>query len=102
VTRAVRFHREARLELMQAIAWYESRQADLGREMLDAVDETISIIVKHPTLGARTERHGIQRTRRLLVSRFPFQIVYLSSSSEIAIVAVAHLKRKPGYWRGRE
>lgn len=39
------------------------------------------------------------RTRRLLVGRFPYQVVYRLRATEIVIVAVAHLKRRPGYWK---
>jgi hypothetical protein len=35
------------------------------------------------------------------VSRFPYQIVYRRRPDEIVIVAVAHVKRKPGYWKDR-
>ena len=39
--------------------------------------------------------------RRRLVRRFPFGILYRIEPEEIVIVAVAHLRRKPGYWRER-
>jgi hypothetical protein len=87
--------------MFQAVAWYEKRQPGLGAELLDAVNETISVIVKHPTLGARIPPDNKAKTRRLLVSRFPFQIVYLASTDAIVVVALAHLKRRPGYWKGR-
>ncbi|WP_407936397.1 hypothetical protein [Limnochorda pilosa] len=40
-------------------------------------------------------------TRRVLVRGFPYQVVYHLRPDEIVIVAVAHLKRRPGYWRNR-
>jgi hypothetical protein len=43
-----------------------------------------------------------QKTRRLLVNRFPYQAVYRVRHGEIVIVALAHLKRRPGYWKHRE
>ena len=42
-----------------------------------------------------------QKTRRLFVARFPYQIVYRVRPREIVIVALAHLKRRPGYWKHR-
>jgi hypothetical protein len=35
------------------------------------------------------------------VRSFPFSVVYRLRPEEIVILAVAHQKRKPGYWRGR-
>lgn len=40
-------------------------------------------------------------TRRVLVPGFPYQVLYRMRLDEIVIVAVAHLKRRPAYWRGR-
>jgi toxin ParE1/3/4 len=42
--------------------------------------------------------HG---TRRLMMQRFPFSVVYLDDPELVIIVAVAHSKRKPGYWKDR-
>jgi toxin ParE1/3/4 len=40
-------------------------------------------------------------TRRLVMRRFPFSVVYLDDPDLITIIAVAHSKRKPGYWKDR-
>jgi toxin ParE1/3/4 len=40
-------------------------------------------------------------TRRYLLKRFPFVIVYRAGESRIEIVAVAHGRRRPGYWAAR-
>jgi toxin ParE1/3/4 len=40
-------------------------------------------------------------TRRFVLHRFPFSVVYLDEADELNIVAVAHNKRKPGYWKAR-
>ncbi len=42
--------------------------------------------------------HG---TRRFVMQRFPFSVVYLDDPDLVTIIAVAHSKRKPGYWKGR-
>ena len=42
--------------------------------------------------------HG---TRRFVLRRFPFSIIYLDDPDVVSIVAVAHSKRKPGYWKPR-
>jgi hypothetical protein len=40
-------------------------------------------------------------TRRFVLHRFPFSIIYLDDSDILSIVAVAHNKRKPGFWKQR-
>jgi plasmid stabilization system protein ParE len=42
--------------------------------------------------------HG---TRRFVLHRFPFSIIYLDDPDVLVIIAVAHSKRKPGYWKRR-
>ncbi|TMA90118.1 MAG: hypothetical protein E6J77_07075 [Deltaproteobacteria bacterium] len=54
-------------------------------------------LAKNPELGHRFSR----RLRRFLVRRFPYGLLYRVESDQIFIVAVAHLRRRPGYWRGR-
>jgi plasmid stabilization system protein ParE len=39
--------------------------------------------------------------RRILCAHFPYQLVYRIEAAEIVIYAVAHLKRRPGYWKKR-
>lgn len=99
MTRAIRVSEPASGELTEAVRWYEARRPGLGGDFLDSVAETFTRIEAHPEIGALS-RHA-RRTRRLLVPRFPFQVVYHLRPTEIVIVAVAHQKRRPGYWKNR-
>ena len=40
-------------------------------------------------------------TRRAMLPRFPYGVVFLELGTEIRILAVAHAKRQPGYWLNR-
>jgi hypothetical protein len=40
-------------------------------------------------------------TRRLVLRRFPFAIVYRLAGEFVLVLAIAHMRRRPGYWRGR-
>lgn len=99
MTRHLRIAEPASEELRAAVRWYEARRAGLGAELFDAVAETIDLIHDHQEIGESTSADG--KTRRVLVSRFPYQVVYRLRPDEIVIVAVAHLKRRPGYWKSR-
>lgn len=99
--KAYRFHPEALAELEAAAEWYEASRIGLGNDLLDAVTIAVSLVCEHPGAGAITEIVGDREVRRKLLGRFPLGLVYYSADDEIRIVAVAHTKRAPGYWRSR-
>jgi mRNA-degrading endonuclease RelE of RelBE toxin-antitoxin system len=98
VTLGHRFHPEAERELFDAAAWFEARRPGLGDRFADAVDEIFASIHAAPNGGTRW-REGPARTWR--VRRFPFIVVYAVEPDGIVIVALAHTKRRPGYWMAR-
>ncbi|HEV8368277.1 MAG TPA: type II toxin-antitoxin system RelE/ParE family toxin [Pyrinomonadaceae bacterium] len=93
----VRLHPEARAELRDARRWYYDRSPLSATAFAHAVDHAVSGIVGSPTQYPLSD-HG---TRKVILQRFPFNIFYLTVESEIVIVAVAHQKRRPGYWSSR-
>jgi toxin ParE1/3/4 len=102
LNRLVRFEEEAEAEYRAAARWYERRRAGLGAEFLDGVDATLSRIAQLPDAGAPV--NGIPadlRVRRAPVPRFPYHAMYLESDGVIRVLAIAHDRRKPDYWRGR-
>jgi toxin ParE1/3/4 len=99
VTRTLRNLKAASEEFSAAVRWYENQRSGLGGEFFDAVAQATSLIQAQPEIGTPFRDRG---TRRLLVQRFPYQIVYRVSTDEIVIIAIAHLKRRPGYWRKRK
>lgn len=92
-----RFHPEARSDFGDAIGWYRERSATVAVEFRAAVTDVIHRIVQNP----RRWPEYLYGTRRFVLQRFPFSVIYLDDPETIAIVAVAHGKRKPGYWRQR-
>lgn len=99
MTRSIRTSSPAAEELREAVGWYELHQPGLGGKLFEAVAETVQLIERHPEIGKPFSRKTA--TRQLLVQGFPYQIVYHVTQTDITIIAVAHLKRRPGYWRGR-
>ncbi|HME34095.1 MAG TPA: type II toxin-antitoxin system RelE/ParE family toxin [Candidatus Sulfotelmatobacter sp.] len=92
-----RLHPEAWLEFTAADDWYLSRSLDASAEFLSDVYEALVTISKAPQHWPKY-LHG---TRRFVLHRFPFAIIYLDDSGVVTIIAVAHSKRKPGYWKHR-
>ena len=98
----VRFEDEADTEYREAGRWYDAKRSGLGVEFLDAVDAALRRIVDFPQTGSPVPR--VPRdllVRRLPVRRFPYHVVYLESPAELRILAIAHDRRKPGYWKKR-
>ena len=94
---AYSFHPEAEAELEDASLFYESRMPGLGKSFAAEVERTIYLIREFPDAGSP---NGLTR-RRVLVARFPYSVVYRRDVDSIVIVAVAHQRRRPGYWRRR-
>jgi toxin ParE1/3/4 len=96
----VRIAQPASEEFAAAVVWYESKRAGLGAEFLQAVGRVVDLLREHPALGAALGRGAAYR--HLLVSHFPYRIVYVERTDDLYIVAIAHLSRRPGYWRHRQ
>lgn len=100
--RSVRILEEASQEAIEAAAWYELEQPGLGAEFFAAIDAAIDIIEENfVPLSPLPEEAGDTGARRLILERFPYDIVAIELSAEAVIIAVAHHSRKPGYWRRR-
>jgi plasmid stabilization system protein ParE len=97
VNRRVQTAKPASEELIAAIRWYDERRRGLGTDFYHAVATTVERIVETPEAGSPFAANA----RRMFVTGFPYQIVYRLEPNEIRIVAVAHLKRRPGFWRHR-
>ncbi len=95
----IRVHSDAATELVEAVRWYDSKRRGLGGEFVDEVAEAIDRVAQNPKAGGPLSADD--KTRRVLVSRFPYQLVYRLRPGEVVVVAVAHMKRRPGYWRDR-
>lgn len=91
------FHPEARIEFIDAIAYYESCRNGLGTRFSREVRATIRRISLRPAAWPNISAN----TRRCLTSRFPFGVIYEVRENDILVIAVSHLSRKPGYWLDR-
>jgi plasmid stabilization system protein ParE len=89
----------ASAELAEAVRWYEERRPGLGGRFFDAVNQTVELIQTHPEIGV--PRIGRLPNRQLLVTGFPYKVVYRIRETSIYVVAVAHTSRRPNYWQHR-
>ena len=93
----VEFHPAAAEEFTAAVEYYEGALPGLGRRFRDAVRETIDLALDHPEAGSLRRASA----RHLILSGFPFDLVYLLRGEVLQVLALAHHRRRPGYWRGR-
>ena len=92
-----RVHPEAWLEIEAADDWYLQRSPEASATFLAAIYEAFESISVAPQRWPKY----VFGTQRFVLYRFPFSIVYLDEPSVVTFVAVAHGKRKPGYWKRR-
>src|SRR5438132_1131059 len=87
----------AQQEFDEAVEYYNAESPSLGDEFLIEVLSTFERIRQFPEAW----HPYTPNSRRCQTRRFPYGVIYQILESEILIVAVGHLHRKPGYWLDR-
>jgi plasmid stabilization system protein ParE len=93
----VEFHPEAEEDLANAKQWYKQRSRLAARAFATEFAGAVRQIATSPTRWTKTEGEP----RRFVLSRFPFSIVYPLEPERVYVIAIAHQRRRPGYWRER-
>ena len=88
---------EATEEFAASAAYYESQQRGLGQAFIDEVEATLDRIAEHP----KAARVVVGDFRRRLVHRFPFAVIYRLRDDQAVVAAIAHRRRRPGFWQNR-
>ena len=95
---AIRFHPAARREILRAFDWYRQEASPLvATGFLDDFEQALALLKRHPEIG----EPGSSLTRRLVLQRYPYTVVYRLAGETLEIVAIAHHSRQPEYWAGR-
>ncbi len=84
-------------EAAGAAAFYDETSPGIGVEFLKDLRHAITRLREFPFLGTPID----DELRGLVMSRFPFKVIYYVEPDSIVIVSVAHQSRRPNYWRGR-
>ena len=87
--------------MAEAARWYETHRAGLGTEFLEAVGTAVARLAEIPRMGSLVPGVSDQAIRRRPVRRFPYHVVYIELLDRLQILAIAHDRRRPGYWVGR-
>lgn len=91
------FHPDADAEVTEAARYYAVRKSGLGSDLIGEVERALDQILTNPEASQRIGR----RVRRKSLWRFPYNLIYAVYPDRIRILACAHQKRRPFYWRKR-
>lgn len=95
--RIFEYHPDAILETLEATDWYLERSFNAASKFKAELRRAENSVKRHPTSWT-PYLHG---TRYFKLDRYPYVLVYIERDDRLIGVPVAHLKRRPGYWRGR-
>jgi len=93
----VEYHAGAIADVNSALAWYQKRSRKATLDFIEELARATETIQQAPDRWPS----GKNDTRRFLLWRFPFTIIYSERESIVTIWAVAHGSRRPEYWTGR-
>lgn len=95
--RPIELHPEAILEAQTAREWYAERSPAAAEAFMAELDAAIDRITEASDRWATY----LYSTRRFLLKRFPYFVVYRATQDKLQVLAVAHGRQRPGYWRQR-
>jgi toxin ParE1/3/4 len=91
------FHPDAAAELLAAEEWYAERSVVASRSFIQESNLVFDLLQAAPDRWPMSE----DGTRRALFARFPFSVIYRVRADRVEVIAVAHQRREPGYWKYR-
>lgn len=90
---------EADRELSDGAVYYaQEANAEIGLAFVAEFERVLDLLCTHPQLGTPWRRGK----RRFPLRRFPYSIIYYVKGEELRVIALAHHRRRPGYWAGRK
>jgi toxin ParE1/3/4 len=90
-------HPSALTELQAALTWYLERSETAAFRFAAELDRAMDLVVESP----RRWPGGERATRKYVLQRFPFAVIYRETEEAIQVLAIAHGHRRPGYWKER-
>lgn len=95
--KAVQFDPRAEEEFLHGAQYYEEQDPGLGTRFIEAV----KVAVRVASANSSIHRKIFRDCRKCRVVRFPYSLIFRELNDTIQIIAVMHMKRRPGYWRER-
>jgi toxin ParE2 len=92
-----RFLKPAEAEVDEAITYFDQQRYGLGDRFAQDLRDAVAFLTDHPRAGKPLTRNV--RSTRLMT--FRYNLIYVIDGEDVVIVAVAHHRRRPAYWKGR-
>jgi len=92
------YHAEARDEYQQALLYYKDFSKDAAERFFISIETTVLLIREQPEAMPKVSNN----IRRAVVKNFPYSIFFSLSENTVYILAIAHQRRRPLYWKQRE
>jgi len=96
--KSIHIDAKAEAELEEAVAYYTAKRPELGEELRAEAERAVDMIQQSPLW---CPRYKATTFRMCILRKFPYSLIYKERDDSIWIAAVAHHKRKPGYWKRR-
>lgn len=102
MSRKILAHPAARAEVRAATLWYEGQREGLGWDFFWTADDAVrrAATGQLPALSSAVPSSE-PNLRRIMLDRFPYTTYFLIEHADLIVLAFAHQKRRPGYWRRR-
>ena len=97
MSRMLSIHESAEREIEEESDFYDLESIGLGNVFIDDVQKAIDNISQFPEAATLVQ----DKLRKKMLSKFPYALFYATYPDRIRILAVAHQKRRPYYWRKR-
>lgn len=95
--RDIPFLPAAEAEFLEELDGYAAEDLELAADFLAEVEAAAQRTALFPEHGSP----HLAGTRRIVLRRFPYSFVCVIEPESTLVVAIAHHRRKPGYWRNR-
>ena len=102
MSKPVRLHPSARRELVEAGRWYARERDELATELRAEVAHALDEIGDRPEARPPApDAPADIDVRQAFLGRFPYRLVFLELEDVVFVLAVAHKRKRPGFWLGR-
>jgi toxin ParE2 len=95
--RSARFLKPAEVEVDDAVTYFDEQRPGLGDRFEQDLLATVNFVIEHPLSGKRIS----ESVRKFGLRTFHYNVIYVIDELDIVIIAVAHHRRRPGYWQSR-
>jgi plasmid stabilization system protein ParE len=93
----IRLRPQVEREIVEAMAWYESRSEGLGVAFWWACAQTLFLVADNPEMYRAVHSD----VRRAILRRFPYALFYRFDGSDVVLLACLHENRSPELWPER-